>query len=402
LATICVWLERRSMAKIFVAFANGILDSENPNAMPAFYESFVKGLDKAGNEVCLFQHRLFGMEFGEIDEDTAAVIKEFRPEICFIFNNCFYDISDIVDCPIIIYEVDSPCYFSNKENLRKRPERYTYFLVQEDSKKILVNEWGIDEKLCFYVPFFTEVQADDSIKTKVNISFIGSMFESPSSGCFEYFMQNAQSEEEWEMMRNCIKYIRKNPQVTREELIYKFGVTSETVASNLYVPSMLMMLSTERRLKVLSSVEPLGLDLYGTKNWAQKYFYNIDLNLAYVNKRVYSLQHNQDIYNSSKIGINVSHYQATSGFPWRVMDIMASNACLVTDYHSDFKKVFGNIELPIYESESEAYEVCRRLINDESRRKDIVLRCQEVINEKYRFKHFLAKIEEYIGVKLHV
>jgi len=81
---------------------------------------------------------------------------------------------------------------------------------------------------------------------------------------------------------------------------------------------------------------------------------------------------------------------------------MASNACLVTDYHSDFKKVFGNIELPIYESESEAYEVCRRLINDESRRKDIVLRCQEVINEKYRFKHFLAKIEEYIGVKLHV
>ena len=113
-------------------------------------------------------------------------------------------------------------------------------------------------------------------------------------------------------------------------------------------------------------------------------------------------QLNQNIYNKSKIGINVSHLQATSGFPWRVMDIMASNACLVTDYHEDFKRLFGNIPIPTYESELEAYEVCRQLIKDESRRKEIVLQCQEVIENKYRFRHLLPRLEEYSGITLHV
>jgi hypothetical protein len=40
----------------------------------------------------------------------------------------------------------------------------------------------------------------------------------------------------------------------------------------------------------------------------------IHLNEAYINRLVYSLADNQEIYNGSKIGINVSHQQATSGF----------------------------------------------------------------------------------------
>ena len=113
----------------------------------------------------------------------------------------------------------------------------------------------------------------------------------------------------------------------------------------------------------------------------------------FINRKVYSIQHNQDIYNRSKIGINVSHLQATSGFPWRVMDIMASNACLVTDKHEDFKRLFGKIPIPTYDSASEAYMVCKELLKDEARRREIVMQCQEVINNNYRFKHLLPKLE---------
>lgn len=389
------------MAKILVAFFNGIEDPENLNAKPIFYEAFINGLDKSGNEVAVFTHGMFGMDFGEIDENTKQLIVDFKPDICFVFNNSFFDISEVVSCPIVIYEVDSPRYFSNKENIRKNPERYLYFVAQEDSIQTLKEEYSVNESRIFYVPFFTEVYADDSIKQTTNISFIGSLFDVNSPRYVRNFMKQSPSQEEWAMMGNCLNHIRKNPLVTATELIYKYNITSEIVARSLNLPELLMMLSSEKRLKVLTSLTDLGLDLYGTKSWSSVYYWNIDLNMAYIDKRVYSIKHNQDIYNSSKIGINVSHYQATTGFPWRVMDIMASNACLVTDNHSSFNRLFRNVPIPVYESVGEVRDICKCLINDESRRREIVLQCQEVINNKYRFRHLLPKLEEYSGVKMH-
>lgn len=390
------------MAKILVAFFNCIDDAQNKNAMPIFYEGFIKGLDAAGNNVAVFSHKGFGQDFGEIDDNTRAFVTEFEPDLCIIFNNSFYDLSSVVSCPIVIYEVDSPRYFSNKQRIRDNPDRYLFFILQSDSRKPLMEEYGVSPKNIFYVPCFSEVYADEQMKSEVNISFIGSRFLMTSARPFFAFLTGNPSDEERQMFQNCVNEIRNNPQVTPAELVYKYKIMSELVACNLNIPDILMTLSAEKRVKVLSAVAELGLDLYGTENWGNEYYLNIDLNFSYVNKKVYSIRHNQDIYNSSKIGINVSHLQATSGFPWRVMDIMASNACLVTDYHSDFKVLFPEVAdiLPVYDNAYEAYDLCRKLIRDEQYRQEIVLRCNEVINTKYRFKNLLPKLEEYSGVKL--
>lgn len=389
------------MAKILVAFYNCIQDSENSGAMPIFYEAFIKGLDRAGNQVEVYSHSWFGCDFGEIDENIKHSILNFDPDVCIIFNNCFFDLADVVECPIIIYEVDSPRYFSNKANIQEKSDRYLFFIFQEDSRETLQKEYGVDQNKIFYVPFFSEVYSDADVEQTTNISFIGSLFSINDTKIFQSFIEKSPSDEEWRMMKKCFNELRKNPQVTQTELVYKYNITSELVVRHLNLPQLLMMLSGEKRLRVLSSVAELGLDLYGTKSWKNTYYFDTVLNMSYIDRKVYSIKHNQDIYNRSKIGINVSHLQATSGFPWRVMDIMASNACLVTDNHADFKTLFGNIPIPTYESVSEAYDLCRQLIKDESRRKDIVLQCQEVIDHKYRFKHLLSKLEEYSGVRMH-
>ncbi len=389
------------MAKILVAFYNCIQDSENSGAMPIFYEAFIKGLDRAGNQVEVYSHSWFGCDFGEIDENIKHSILNFDPDVCIIFNNCFFDLADVVECPIIIYEVDSPRYFSNKANIQEKSDRYLFFIFQEDSRETLQKEYGVDQNKIFYVPFFSEVYSDADVEQTTNISFIGSLFSINDTKIFQSFIEKSPSDEEWRMMKKCFNELRKNPQVTPTELVYKYNITSELVVRHLNLPQLLMMLSGEKRLRVLSSVAELGLDLYGTKSWKNTYYFDTVLNMSYIDRKVYSIKHNQDIYNRSKIGINVSHLQATSGFPWRVMDIMASNACLVTDNHADFKTLFGNIPIPTYESVSEAYDLCRQLIKDESRRKDIVLQCQEVIDHKYRFKHLLSKLEEYSGVRMH-
>ncbi len=60
------------MVKVLVAFHNGIVDDKNPEAMPAFYEAFIRGLDSAGNQVVVYSHGMFGADFGEIDEDIKT------------------------------------------------------------------------------------------------------------------------------------------------------------------------------------------------------------------------------------------------------------------------------------------------------------------------------------------
>ena len=390
------------MAKVLVAFHNGIVDEKNPEAMPAFYEAFIRGLDSAGNQVVVYSHGMFGADFGEIDEDIKNEICGFEPDICIIFNNSFFDLAEVVDCPIIIYEVDSPLYFSNKDDIRKKPDRYLYFIFQEESRKVLKEDYGVNEKQIYFVPFFTEVYADETVQQTTNVSFIGSLFSLGSINVFESFIQKRPSLKEKQMMESCLRELQKNSQVTVSNLIYKYNITSELVVRHLDLQQLLMMLSREKRLKVLSGVADLGLELYGTENWDSTYYNDSKLNMAYIRKKVYSVEDNQDIYNRSKIGINVSHLQAASGFPWRVMDIMASNACLVTEYHAGLKRLFGDIPIPVYESASEAYELCRQLVKDQSRRREIVLQCQETVANKYRFKHLLPKLEEYSGVTLHI
>lgn len=390
------------MANILIAFFNGINDESNPNAIPMFYEGFINRLDEAGNSVLSIPHHLFGRDFPEIDQGTKDAILAFKPDICFIFNNSFFDLADIVECPIVIYEVDSPRYFANKEAIRNHPDRYLYFVIQTANKEVLKKDFGIKDEHIFYVPFYTEIHPEEITPT-TNISFIGSKFTGNEGDLFTEFMQAGPTKEEKEMYIACIDEIARNPQITPEELVYKCNVTSELVARRLAIPSILMALSGEKRIRVLSAVADLGLDLYGTKNWGSDYYCELRLNLSYNNINVYSIKDNQDILNRSKIGISVAHLQATSGFPWRVMDVMASNACLVTDYHSDFEMLFPELKgiIPIYETPYEAREICQKLLKEDGMRKEIVQQCNEVISKKYRFSQLLQKIEEYSGITMH-
>ena len=83
------------MAKVLVAFYNGVSDEKNPSAMPVFYEAFIQGLDRAGNQVMVYSHAAFGIDFGEIDIQTRDSILNFEPDLCIVFNNCFYDLAEV-------------------------------------------------------------------------------------------------------------------------------------------------------------------------------------------------------------------------------------------------------------------------------------------------------------------
>lgn len=397
------------MARIFVAFYNCMNETDDPNAMPAFYETFLRGLNEAGNEVKICDHKYFDIaDFPSINTNPEMLdsIKKFDPQVCFLFNNYFYDISEIVDCPIVVYEVDSPNFYSNINILKQKKDRFIHFVFQSSSREMLINDFGVEDKYIFDVPFFTEVHASDT-EFERNIGFIGSNFVDMSRVPSSHILTPNVPLREKMIYYKMLDIVEENPNcdaaviksLANELSPDVFKVFSDTQIKN----AIMNELSGEKRLRLLGTIRPLGLEIFGTQNWGNQYYGNTELNRCFNPTRIYTKAQNEYVYNTSKIGINVSHLQAVTGFPWRIMDILASNACLVTDYHEEFERVFGDIckLIPVYETPGEAYALCLELLCDEEKRSYISLACREFVETRYRFTNCLKLMEQYTGVLMH-
>ncbi len=385
------------MARVFIALYNGI-PTKDLSCLPCFYESFVDGLKNTGNTVMLETTNIWQFTETECPQKLAKTIKDFNPDVCFLFNNCFYDISHLVDCPIVIYEVDSFLFYKNKEVLYKNPNRFYYFVPQTCSFDVLQSELHVDKNRICYVPFFTEVRAKQEQMTN-NICFVGSKFTDADKSILHKFMLLSPKEAEIVQFRKCLELTVKNPYINLSDMEKNVGVLSDKVRSIMSDPYVIGCLSDMRRIKVLSSVSDLGLSLHGTENWLNDLAYD-KLLLSYKPQKIFSLTDSEKLYNSHKIGININNIQAMTGFGWRVADITASNACLVSEYKPDFEILFPNIKIPSFTTSNEAYDVCKKLLENENMRLDIVAQCQDIIEKKYRLKNVLQTIEQFLGIKL--
>lgn len=385
------------MAKIFISFFNGITDFNNQNAMPCFYESFLSEFQKNGNDIFYYENKLWGKDFSQAPKNFINKIKKFNPDLIILFNNCCFDLSKYFDCPIIIWEVDSPIYFSNKKKISENPNRYIFVTAQTSSQKIIQNIFGADKKNICYLPFATSIMAENIPQTN-NICFIGTKFA--SNNIVSGFMEKIPNTLEIEKYKEIYNFIEKNPFSKEIDVINKFNINSRKIKNNLSVREIVENISAKKRIQILSEISDLGLNIYGTKSWIHNLEYNPELILSYKDKLTYSIKHNQDIYNSSKIGININHVQAKTGFSWRVCDIMASNACLVTEPKEDLKILFPNIKIPTYTNKREAYDICKKILKEDNLRNEIVLSCQEIINKKYRFNNTIKDLEQILNINL--
>ena len=141
--------------KIFVSLFSGIVDPENEYAYPGFYEGMIKKLSKMGNEIKVFISKNWGLEypFEEKNRYVLEILKNWKPDLCILFNNTFYDISNIVECPIVIYGVDAPAFYSNKNNL-KGNLRYKYIVNSEFEIDYVCDCFNVPKKNILYIPHF--------------------------------------------------------------------------------------------------------------------------------------------------------------------------------------------------------------------------------------------------------
>lgn len=379
------------MAKILIIFWQPIIGSSYNNIV-CYYESFTKELEKHGNNVLLLNKALFSNNYFESKvknkEHLVEKVKSFSPDLIVAFNNQIFEgLLENTNCPILLFDADASYLFSSKEIIKKYLDRYL-MVTHYDSWETSYSELGFSKDKICTIHIATSLKNENKLQDK-NISFIGTKFIDSLSPNVKNLINNNGL--------NVYKMLMEFWQTKNfnyEELMQKY-------CSGFEYNDFDIAHIFDYRSYVLSSILDLGLKLYGM-NWKAGEDNNIALMSAFDETPKFSIKHNQDIYNESKICLSISHPQTRGyAFPWRIYDIMATNSMLISsrsDLLNEFTK--GIVKIPMYESPYEARELCIKYLKEENLRKDIVAASNEYIEKFGRWKDNFEKIESLIGVKL--
>jgi len=367
-----------------------------------FHEGLVKSLSKHGNKVFIMVTNDFLVnpyQSGELllnikTKKLNNYIKEVvKPDIIFTFNNSLYDgLLKILDCPIALWCADSPPTHSNKSLVKENIYRYHLLHFSESTIGSAKQIYGDDVKNSV-IGYASDFQREELVKD-YSISFIGSYFGNDNH--FKYLLENS-SPKEIDCIKDIVKRFEQDPIGDFDKLFNKKNHFLKNKLSHL---GLMQIFSNQKRLELFFALKDMGLKIYGNRWWYEITSVFPDIFKVFDPKPIFSVKDNQDIYNKSKVCLNISHVQSdVDNMPFRVCDIMASDGVLLSDYKTIYSKLFGkDLKIPMYENQFEAREMSRKLLQDEKWRREIVFLCNKKIQEKFRFEHRLRDLEQIFGI----
>lgn len=383
------------MAKILMLYCQPIIDSNNPNAMVCYYESLSKELIDNGNDVfainMILYKRYYEATFNKNTKsanEIIAKIKKFNPDIIIAFNNQIVeDIILATNCPILLAEADDVSRFSGRGLVNKYLDRYYMVSFSPGFEWVRYVDLGFTKDKIIFLHMATSIQREDIPKDK-NISFIGSLFHYQyDAGLVQKLTSNV------DFYNDLVNYY-KAPYENYDKFVEKYISMFD---NNILLLQQFMDL----RVNTLCSVADLGLNLYGM-NFDKLSPELFLLRAAFNKEPKYSLQHNQDIYNSSKVNLSISHVQCKGyGFPWRVYDIMASGGLLISSYSKLLADQTADmVDIPMYTSPNDAHDLCKYALENPSYCEDIVAKSNAFVEKYGRWKSNFEILESKIGIKL--
>ncbi len=393
------------MARILIGLSNAIKKNEE-YCITGWNEQLCNALVRNGNDVLVYIPNYFHKYIfcgqnnlkKEINE-TALVqdIKNFNPDLVIAFNNSIYhNISNIVDCPIILWGADTDTLWNQQDLIKKNVGRYLFFCFSEQEMKPRMVRYGIPKDKIFNVRVATDLH-NTNIKQDKNISFIGTNFAIPDK--FSNFIQEFSGTNG---LQTVVRTIFNDPFISKERILDMIKNEPDdfrNAFSKISQDDYILFFSGEKRISVLHAVSDLGLNLYGV-DWKRIHDILPSLFACFNKQVITTAQENEYIYNSSKICINISHEQTKFAIPYRVCDIMASGGCLVSSRTPYFTNVFKLDTIPQFDSPEAAHDICKKLLDNDSMRQDIVAQCNDIIAKSWRFENRFKEIEQILNINL--
>ncbi|MBR1604565.1 MAG: glycosyltransferase family 1 protein [Alphaproteobacteria bacterium] len=362
-----------------------------------FIEGFANTFARMGNEVRCY------VIVPYLEEDAEKDIKKFKPDVIISFNNVFMRerLFKAVSCPVCIFGYDSASFWENLDLVRKNYDRYYFIHHGEDtysqSHKLLPDA---PEYHHFIFGYASDLRKKN-IPQNINISFIGGLGNWNRS-LPNYFMRMYYERRDFSLNDVKNKVIKDMEALGKNHLkiIKKIPNNWENLGLLDYRQATILNLTALKRFDVLRNVADLGLKVFSYPQFIDVIGWDLNLAKAFDFTPSVSLEDSEYNFNRSKISLNLPHAHAQVGFSCRVCAIMASNACLLSDYRRDLgllmKPYFKNF--PMFTSSAEAREISQKLLKETNYRKDIVAASQQMVDENCRFEKKIQGLSEMLNI----
>jgi len=336
------------------------------------------------------------------------LIKSLNP--AFIFSTNHAGIGKVIKkkykhIPVVTWMVDRNPFLHSGYELDKLFSKQDYVITSSTANvEKLEKRFPILENKVVYLPFMTNPNSFNHSHYKdINISFVGSVFVNTKI-IVDMFKNNLSNMELRTNLCNFIKDVEKNYDLDLKETIDKYKLKRVIKDNNLtnekFLGIIANMISNNKRFLYLGSIADLGLHLFGTKNWHSALKVSPRLvSRFHFNTFIKTREQLCNVYDRSKISLNINHHQATTGLGYRVFDIMASSSLLISNYQkeSDLEVLFGkNHPIPIYKDEIELRDLVQFYLNHEDERVKIVQQCNDLIKDMHTFEKRAVQIVQII------
>lgn len=390
------------MARILLSYNR---TAEVPiKTVSCYFESVAKEFRDQGNDVLMMNTAFFNTydsnevrnkRLNKLILDKAI---EFDPELIIAFYHkvpkCILE--HFSDVPVVIWDGDHPYYFSDREYIEENIERYTIFSITKDWYEDYI-EMGFAPEQYNYIPNATSVRKRDREFT-MNISLLGSRAY-PEMALLSGMQKRVYLPQSKAAVEERLRTGNEDVEYYLEKYFRQQRDIRDWEENKLYP-------LFDYRWLVLANVMDMGLTLSGVC-WHRGKWENINESMPqllamYDPRRVWTLEENEEFYNSSKISLSPLHPQAHGkAFPWRVFDVMASNSCLVMGSSTELAELCGkDVDIPMFKNPYDVRDICKDLLANEDRRTEIVRASQEWVDKNARWTHRFRDAEQILGIKL--
>lgn len=145
---------------------------------------------------------------------------------------------------------------------------------------------------------------------------------------------------------------------------------------------------SERLLTLNTLAEHFKVDLFTRSDTSQ-------LKNVCIHDGINSLTEMPQVFQNSKINLNMTSKSIQTGLPLRIFDIMGCGGFVMTNYQAELPEYFEiGRDLEAYGSMEELVEKCEYYLNHEEERKLIALNGYQKVSENHRYIH---RIKEMIA-----
>lgn len=349
-----------------------------------------------------------------IDEKKLLdYVHALQPDFVFSTNRAGIGrmLIDDPGCPIVTWLVDNTPFMHHGGTAANLygPHDYVFTAATNNVRLVERDYPNLLNGRVIYLPFATSPEEFGNAKVEekdIPISFVGTYFY--SNLLTKVCAKLKGNRDAYARLMDLISVFERSYEAEAEAEVEKRGLTETLRALGLspldFKNIVSNAISLNYRLKVLDAVADLGLKLYGTENWVEVYQSSLPTLRAFqIHDAINTREMLVNVYQRSKIAINISHQQAIGGLPYRIYDLMASSAMLLADEESrtDLEYLFGkDCPVPLYRDAPHARELAAYYLAHEDERLAIVRKCNGLVAQGFRFSDRVRTMFAAIGKPL--